>query len=488
VSLSAEGLRPFTPFELRQPGAILLVSCYELGHQPLTLASPLGLLAEAGYQPAAVDLSLEPGALAPAVALARFIGISVPMHTALRLGAQAAQRARQLNPAAHICFYGHYAWLNAGYLLRDLADSVIAGEYEGPLVELIKALAQGETGAGVPGVSLRGHMARPYLHRLRFALPRRDGLPPLDRYAHLVDERGHRTAGYVEASRGCLHTCLHCPITPVYNGRFFVVPAENVLADIRAQVNAGAGHISFGDPDFLNGPGHSLKIVRAMHAEFPGLTFDFTAKVEHLLEFRRLLTEFRRLGCAFIVSAFESVGDHVLARLAKGHTYAGMLNALDFAAEADIPIRPTFVAFTPWTSVDDYVDMLEFVRERGLVGQVDAVQYAIRLLVPPGSALAALPGSSGWLGALDSERFTYRWEHPDPRMDELYRQVCARVEAAARQREAAEVTFEAVCQMAYAASGRPPTPQTELTSNALRTAGPPAAARVLPHLTEAWFC
>jgi len=41
-------------------------------------------------------------------------------------------------------------------------------------------------------------------------------------------------------------------------------------------VAAGATHITFGDPDFLNGPGHALKVVRAAHAEFPRLTFDFT--------------------------------------------------------------------------------------------------------------------------------------------------------------------------------------------------------------------
>ena len=92
--------------------------------------------------------------------------------------------------------------------------------------------------------------------------------------------------GYVEASRGCLHHCLHCPIVPVYEGRFFLVPETVVLEDIRRQVQAGATHITFGDPDFLNGPGHSLNIVRAMHAEFPHLTFDFTAKIEHLLKRR----------------------------------------------------------------------------------------------------------------------------------------------------------------------------------------------------------
>ena len=62
----------------------------------------------------------------------------------------------------------------------------------------------------------------------------------------------------------------------MYNGQFRVVPPEIVLADIDAQVAAGAQHISFGDPDFFNGPGHAMRIVEAMHASHPQVTFDVT--------------------------------------------------------------------------------------------------------------------------------------------------------------------------------------------------------------------
>jgi hypothetical protein len=45
-----------------------------------------------------------------------------------------------------------------------------------------------------------------------------------------------------------------------------------VLADIAAQVKEGAEHITFGDPDFLNGPTHAMHIVASMHAAYPSLT------------------------------------------------------------------------------------------------------------------------------------------------------------------------------------------------------------------------
>ena len=85
----------------------------------------------------------------------------------------------------------------------------------------------------------------------------------------------------------------------MYGGRFFVVPSATVLADVRQQVEAGAAHITFGDPDFLNGPGHALEVARALHREFPALSWDFTAKVEHLLRRRDLLPELRQVAALF---------------------------------------------------------------------------------------------------------------------------------------------------------------------------------------------
>src|SRR5262249_16726864 len=102
---------------LRPAGSILLISCYELGHQPLGVASPLGFLQRAGLVPAVMDIAVEPFD-EEKVARARFIGISVPMHTALRLGLRVAARVREINPEAVICCFGLYAALNADYLLE----------------------------------------------------------------------------------------------------------------------------------------------------------------------------------------------------------------------------------------------------------------------------------------------------------------------------------------------------------------------------------
>src|SRR5437868_3882805 len=128
---------------MRSPGDILLLSCYELGHQPFQLASLLTLLLQAGYAPVAVDTAVET-LTDETIYRACFVGISVPMHTALRLGEYIAHRVRSLNPAAHLCLYGLYASLNADYLLQGTVDSAIGGEYEEPLLKLLAALENRE--------------------------------------------------------------------------------------------------------------------------------------------------------------------------------------------------------------------------------------------------------------------------------------------------------------------------------------------------------
>jgi len=466
AALTPDAARPV----LRESGAVLLVSCYELGHQPLGIAWPKAFLERAGYAPDSLDLALEPWDDAK-IRRARLVGIAVPMHTALRVGVRAAERIRRMNPQCHIVFYGLYALLNAKYLLGGLADAVLGGEFEGALVALVEQLDAGREQGPT--------RAPPALERLVFPLPSRASLPALTRYVRLAREGRLVPAGYVEASRGCLHHCLHCPIPPIYDGRFFVVPRDVVLEDIRRLVAAGAGHITFGDPDFLNGPGHALRLVRALHAAFPDLSYDFTAKIEHLLRHRVLVPELAATGCVFVVSAVEALSDVVLTNLEKGHTRADVPVALEILRRAGIALRPSFVPFTPWAALDDYLELLDFVEREDLIDNVDPVQLTIRLLIPPGSALLSRPGIQPFLGELDAARFSYRWTHPDACMDQLHQEVTALVEAATASEEDPAVTFYRLRSLAAAPAGRP-------VSGGVRL--PPPERPIPPRLTEPWFC
>ena len=435
---------------MRGQGEILVVSCYELGRQPVAAASAIGALERAGFAPAAQDVSVD--RLSPqALSRARLVLISVPMHTALQLGVRVAEKAREAG--ARVAFFGLYAALNAAHL-RERHGDFVAGEDTAELVELARALEEGRA----PAVSESG--------KRDVAVPSRGALPGLDRYAKLSWNGEERLVASVDASRGCKHLCRHCPIVPVYRGRFVAVPRETVLADVAQQIAVGARHVSFGDPDFLNGPTHALRIARELHERWPRVSFDATIKIEHLLEHRALLPELVRCGMIFVTSAVESLNDRVLEALRKGHAATDVPLALAAVREAGAELRPTLLPFTPWAAVEDLPALFDFAVGHDLVSAIDPVQYTLRLLLPPGSLL--LEDAGPWLRDFDSDAFTWRWQHEDPRVDALWRDSVEAVRG--------DAGFDELRALADRTLRRPPARRVSRSQ------------RSVPRLTEPWFC
>ena len=316
------------------------------------------------------------------------------------------------------------------------------------------------------------------LERLAFEVPDRSGLPPIETYAHLIiPGAGYRVVGSTEASRGCKHLCRHCPVVPVYKGVFRIVQRAVVLEDIRRQVAAGAQHISFGDPDFFNGIGHALEIIKLFHEEFPAITYDVTIKIEHLMKYSQHLPALRDTGCLFVISAVESVNDAALQILDKGHTRQDFLAVVESFRKLRMTLHPTFVPFAPWSSLEDFRDLLRVIREENLIANVAPIQFGIRLLIPAGSRLLELPEIRNAVGPFDAESLVFPWQHSDPRVDEL----SAKIQQIAAQADAEKLTrfvaFEKIWHAAHAASELPP---AQLTAQ--------SPATPVPFLSEPWYC
>lgn len=452
---------------------VVLFSTYELGRQPFGLASPAAWLREAGAQVTCIDLAVD--ALdEDAIRAAGLICFYVPMHTATRIAVSAVQRIRAFNSQARLCFYGLYASMNTEFLRGHGVDFILSGEFEERLVQLYRQLLK-----GVNGSEIREH-ALVSLDKLNFRVPARTDLPELTSYAALqLPDGPTRTVGYTEASRGCKHFCRHCPVVPVYQGSFRVVQPEIVLADIRNQVEAGAEHITFGDPDFFNGIGHATKLVQALHREFPHLTYDVTIKVEHLLNYRKHVPLLRETGCLFVVTAVESLDDHILDLLNKGHTEEDFNELVEVFREARLTLAPTFVTFTPWTTMDGYLYLLRRLAELGLTENVAPIQLAIRLLIPSGSLLLELPEVQDNTGKFDPAALCYPWQHPDSRMDELHTELNELLSHADGAQSRSEV-FECVWEAAHRKAERPAHPIPQPDSIVSRVA--------IPYLTEPWYC
>lgn len=437
---------------------VALISTYELGHQPLHLASPAAALEAAGHEVSVVDTAVDALVVAESWDVA---AISVPMHTARRLAAEVVEALRAARPDLPVALYGLYAGEGAD----DRIAARFVGEYEPLLVEW----ADGGGDRSGTRVSIANG---------RFVPPVRSGLPDPARYGRLRMGGGERVAGYVEASHGCRHRCRHCPIPAVYDGRYRIVDRDVVLADVESQVAAGVEHITWGDPDFLNGPRHAVSVLEAAHERFPDVTHDLTIKVEHLRLHDDLLPRLAEAGTVFIVSAFETTDDRTLELLGKGHTASDMSVVVERARAVGIDIHPSWMPFVPWTRPSDVVGIFEFLAAHDLLGSTDPVQMSIRLLIPRDSLMLGLEEVASVVDGYDEASLSYRWRSVDPRSDELQRLLAGRAEAAVGL---AGDNVDVVVEMwgdALEAAGR----------RRQEAALPDRITRDRPQLTESWFC
>ena len=317
------------------------------------------------------------------------------------------------------------------------------------------------------------------LKKQNFRKPKRSDLPNLKHYAKLLDGKSQsKIVGYTEGTRGCKHICRHCPIVPVYNGRFFVVQHDVVMEDIRQQVEAGAEHITFGDPDFFNGPGHALRLVESFHEEFPNLTYDVTIKVEHLLAHREKLHLLAETGCLFVTTAVEEVDDDILCKLEKNHTRADFVDLVHTTNAEGLTLSPTFIPFHPWTTTLGFVDLLSMIVELDKIENVAPVQLGIRLLIPQGSRILELKEVNQFLGDFDAEKLSYSWKSCEQSVDELQSKVYKAIQIGVSEAASRRAIFEQVWVLAHDACeySVPPLPPQR------------AVSTLVPAMSEPWYC
>jgi radical SAM superfamily enzyme YgiQ (UPF0313 family) len=169
----------------------------------------------------------------------------------------------------------------------------------------------------------------------------------------------------------------------------------------------------------------------------------------------------------------ESLDDVVLGKLQKGHTRADFLEALRLAREAGVALSPTFLPFTPWTTLESYREFLRDLAALGLAEQVAPIQLAIRLLIPEGSLMLELPEVRGRIEPFDPRGLCYPWRHEDPRVDEL----CAGIQQTIKREERRKTQRAEVLRQIWDLAGAGDFPEIPLADRA-----------TIPYLTEPWYC
>ncbi len=469
------------------PMKVLVISSYELGRQPQSVAEVQNLVESLGHRVSVLDLSLPDDMdrqlhqasndllwpegsyadLTKAFADTDLFLLSTPMLTAATMAKRLVKAISKANPAAKIAAFGLYSDIVLTDSIPHI-DAAMTGEYL-PLIEEWLA-------AGLPS-NHRATSNRPSRHSTNTVIER-TSLPPISAYPGIVVDGVHKLVGHVESTRGCRHSCLHCPVPTAYHGRIQINPVDTILTDIRGLLDQGATHITFGDPDFLNAPIHASKIIEGLDAlSSEDISFDATIKVEHILKYPSLIEKMAASGCSMITSAVESLNDEVLSRLDKGHTAEQAYEATEIVQKLGITLHPSFLPFTPWTTNRDLADIVDYCYHFGLEEVVEPVQFGIRLLLPPGSLLLSSENRDFEILDYDPTTMGYRWQHSDRRIDELAIKVASLAEEATYAKQSNLETLHAIRHIAYQFIDKVPPAITRGTTIQSST-----------KLAEPWFC
>ena len=175
-----------------------------------------------------------------------------------------------------------------------------------------------------------------------------------------------------------------------------------------------------------------------------------------------------------MTSAVESLDDRVLEKLDKGHTRAEFQEALRLMREVQLPMAPTFIPFTPWTTRESYGEFLRALVELDLVEQVSPVQLAIRLLIPEGSLLMKVPEVRAMVQPFDWKGLCYPWHNRDPWVDGLHGSIQETIKREERRKTPRAGIFRKIWELAQAGEWPVEVPM--------------AARATVPYLTEPWYC
>jgi len=426
---------------------ILLLSFYDLGKQPKIISELYKKLDNGSNQIDVVDYSIEEKNLT----LDNYdvLGIYASMHTASVL---AEQYLRDRKLPNKLFVFGLYAKVFSEMFSNFQSIHSFDSDELESLLE----------------VQLNPN------YSFKHSVPDRTILPSITDYSHIVDGSNNLIAGSVETTYGCKHECTHCPVPIEFKGMFKTFGTEKIITDVTNQVEEGAKHISFNDPDFFNGPKHALKILQLLNEKHPSITYDSTIKVEHILKYPDYFQELKNLNMLFVISAFETTNDHVLNILQKNHSFNDLNKAVELSLENKIDIRPTWMPFSPWTEQNDLISIIKLIENYKLRETVDPIQLTIKLLVPKNSLILKRPEMKEYLLDYDPSSFSYAWKYKFPNIDNIQNELFTYV----LQHESENEYTQYLGLVDILESH---TNETLLNSEKY-------SQRIVPKLSETWFC
>ncbi len=404
----------------------LVVSAYEAELQPLAAASLAASLAHAGFEVSAWDAHIFPDARPEGEF--DLVMLCVPLFEGLERGLTLAGTYAPTRAVVLAC--GQYAKLFPNDFAR-VCDGVVMEEPEQLVDDLARVFAGSVELAAVPGIkTATSYVGRPRSRDTQWFRPRRELLPSIWEYAGHDSKWG--LLGNIEATRGCHHRCAYCSVYAATGVRVTPLAQDVVVEDACQVSDQGATHMAFVDAEFFSIRRHSGEILKRIAAEVGPVTFEFTTRFDHILEFTDEIEELTKHGLKSITSALEFPSDTVLTALDKGIDTALTKRAIKVAHDLGIELAPTFIPFTPWVTYDELLRFDDFLEETGLTERITPTGRQTRLYLYKGSPLLGSPHMAG-VDLID-QGYLYDWRHSDPRVDELWAELREQADSAGQSR------------------------------------------------------
>lgn len=411
---------------MRQPH-VLVASAFEAEMQPLASACAAAAIRAQGGEVVGWDAHLLTDALPEGqfdIAL-----ISVQQFEGLDRGIELARRMRARYDATLIAF-GQYAQMNHRAFL-DVVDGVAMDEPERIAPELVEAARGSRELTSVPALMTRSGMPpKPPRRRIGGLVPARELFPSLVHYPAHHSPFG--LMGNIEASRGCHHKCTYCSVYGAYDGSVAAYETATVLDDALQLAEEGVRHFCFIDAEFFNSRTIGIGVVERLIDRIGPITFEFTTRVDHILDYPEQLEKLVSLGLRRVTSALEFPSDRILRIFDKHIDVEHIKAAVAEAERIGFELYPTFIPFTPWVEYEELLGFEDFLVSTGLARVTDPTALQTRLLLFKGSPLLDSP----WMEdiATIDRGFWVEWTHPDRRVEELWRQRREEAEDAGRAR------------------------------------------------------
>ncbi|MFA5809639.1 MAG: radical SAM protein, partial [Thermoleophilia bacterium] len=299
-----------------------------------------------------------------------FVGVSANASMWTK-AMKTAEDIKAIDPSIHVTAAGPYPSAVEEKCLKQCAalDSIVIGEGEETVPELIAKLEKGESLAGVAGVAFRAddgatikNEPRPLIEDLdTIPIPRRELLGDFDKYVSPPGSYKEKPIAIVMTSRGCKARCIYC-FQMKGERRIRFRSVENVVKEIGELVNHyGFREIRFLDETFTADRERVLEIFRQLREKKLKFSFYVSSRV-NTVDYE-LLKEMKKAGCWAILYGAESGVQKNLNTMKKGINLDQTREAVKAAKKAGLKVYTPFIIGIPGETYEEALQTIEFAME-----------------------------------------------------------------------------------------------------------------------------